>query len=229
MGISKSLAIIKNNSGDYNVMKTKFFALTLSCMAVVAFTKAAQTHTVEKVTIKHSDAFNSSLKNYKGCDLKSLSNKLVSGDNIHKKSFAVKHINDPVAEYDFYAITEDSQLNADRIRGVACQFVMENKCRIFWGNILNMAFVADKPTASFPLDSTPHYMISPEITCDKMDFAEIKEKVAEKADKKTAKSTKSLVKEKVKEAKDKVTAKLKEEKAKWEKEHGSGMKLDLNM
>ena len=211
-------------------MKTKFFALTLSCIAATAFAKDAQKHSVEKVTIKHSDAFNQSLKKYKGCDLKSLSNKLVSGDNVHKKSFAVKHINDPVAEYDFYAVTEDSRLNADRIRHVTCEFVMENKCRVYWGNILNMAFVADKPTASFPLDSTPRYMISPEITCDKMDFEKIKEKVAKKASgKMEAKGDMSKMKESLKKAKEKMTAKLKGEKEKWEKEHGSSMKLNLNM
>lgn len=211
-------------------MKTKFFALTLSCLAVAAFVQADQTNTVEKVTVKHSDAFNSSLKKYKGCDLNALSNKLASGDNVHKKSFAVKHINDPVAEYDFYAITEDSALNADRIRHATCEFVMENKCRVYWGNILNMAFVADKPTASFPLDSTPHYMISPEITCDKVDFKKIKEKASKKASgKMEVKSDMSKMKEGMKEVKEKMAAKLKEEKAKWEKEHGSSMKLDLNM
>lgn len=157
-------------------MKTKIFALSLSCLAITAFANEDAPQKVEEIKIKNSDKFNSSLKKYKGCNLKELSSHLVSGNNVHKQSFAVKHVSDDVAEYDFYAVTEDKSMNADRIRGATCEFVMQNNCRVFWGNIFNMAFIADKPTAAFPLDSTPHYMISPEITCDKFDFKKMQSK-----------------------------------------------------
>ena len=157
-------------------MKTKIFALSLAFLATTAFAKEDTPKKVEEIQIKNSDKFNESLKKYKGCNLKELSSHLVSGNNVHKQSFAVKHVSDEVAEYDFYAVTEDKSMNADRIRGATCEFVMKNNCRVFWGNIFNMAFIADKPTAAFPLDSTPHYMISPEITCDKFDFKKMQSK-----------------------------------------------------
>ncbi len=126
------------------------------------------------VTVEHSKQYTKSLEKYKVCNLNDLGMKLASGNNLHKTSFPTRHIKDTVAEYDFYAVSEPSNLNADRIRHVTCQHIMENQCRVFWGNVLSIAYIAEKPAAAFPGDTTPHYMLSPKITCDKMDFEKIK-------------------------------------------------------
>lgn len=116
---------------------------------------------VEKIVVKHSDAFMSALKKTPLCDLKVLSQELETN-----KTLGVRHVYDDVAEYEYYAISDGSSMNADQIRLNVCKHVSKNKCHVFWGNIFNLAFVAQKPTAAFPLDTTPHYVLSPDVTCD---------------------------------------------------------------
>lgn len=130
--------------------------------------KENASNTVHEISVTHTPAYLESLKKYTICNLPELAEHLASGQNVEETSFTTLHITDGVAEYDFYAISDENKLNVDHIRGATCEYVMKNNCRVFWGNILNMAYVAEKPVAAFPADTTPHYMISPEITCNKI-------------------------------------------------------------
>lgn len=180
-------------------MTHKKFSLTLGALALLAFSGHAEEASlkVTEVAVKRSKPYMKSLKKFPVCDLKTLGDTLASGNNLHKTAFFTKHITDNEAGYDFYAASESSQLNADRIRHVTCKHIMENKCRVFWGNVLNMAYIAEKPVASFPADTTPHYMLSPKITCDKFDFKKIEKRAAAKSAGKTLKMTPDMKKERI--------------------------------
>ena len=158
--------------------KNQFLSLICMIVSASALTSKAQGQStqVKTITVKHSSNYMESLKKYPVCKVDEIGKKLASGNNIYKTSFPTRHITDEVAAYSFYAVTENDQLNADRIRLATCKHIIENACHVFWGNTLNMAYLAERPTAAFPFDTTPSHLISPEITCDSINFTKIEKK-----------------------------------------------------
>ena len=81
--------------------------------------------------------------------------------------FKVKIIADKDAHYDYYLV-QTADFNVDQVRKQTCQFIRQNQCSLYWGNVANMALIASKKAAWFPLDTSPHYSLSPVITCNKL-------------------------------------------------------------
>lgn len=102
-----------------------------------------------------------SLHDYKVCDTRAIANQL-------GKQFAVSYLPDGLAQYNYYLVTNSLDMNVDKIRGAVCQFVMANTCYLYWGNVANMAMFSQQKAAWFPADTSPHYMLSPIITCNKL-------------------------------------------------------------
>lgn len=100
------------------------------------------------------------------CDARALADALSSGNNSVKKKFETKYILNTEADYNYYMSYSTADLNVDDIRKATCDFINANQCYIYWGNVINMAMYAGKAAAQFPADTTPHYMLSPIITCD---------------------------------------------------------------
>ncbi len=115
--------------------------------------------TTKKLTL--NPKITQSLGDYKVCDVDALANQL-------GKQFAVAYLPDERASYNYYLVTNSSNMNADKIRGAVCQFVMDNTCYLYWGNVANLAMFSQQKAAWFPADTSPHYMLSPIITCDKL-------------------------------------------------------------
>jgi len=102
-----------------------------------------------------------SLDEYKVCDTKGLANQL-------SKQFAVVYMPDDIASYNYYLVRNPQEMNVDRIRKETCQYVIDNSCFLYWGNVANMAMFSEQKAAWFPADTSPHYMLSPLITCNKL-------------------------------------------------------------
>ncbi|WP_133128898.1 hypothetical protein [Legionella nagasakiensis] len=101
-----------------------------------------------------------SLSDYPVCKTEILAQQL-------DKQFTVVYLKDELANYNYYLIKDSSELNADNIRKAVCEFILNNNCYLYWGNVANLAILASKKAAWFPADTSPHYMLSPIITCNK--------------------------------------------------------------
>lgn len=101
---------------------------------------------------------NKSLTEFKVCDVDALAKQLSA-------SFSVVYFTDDLAQYNYYLLRNASAMNADSIRKAVCEYVKTHQCFVFWGNVANMAMLAKQKAAWFPADTSPHYMLSPIITC----------------------------------------------------------------
>ena len=101
-------------------------------------------------------------KKYQLCDVNALTT------NLAKSGFAVSLIHDRYAYYNYYAVVTSDNFNADSIRKAVCQYARTNTCYLYWGNIVNVAMLSDRPAPKFPLDTSPHYLMSPIVLCDKV-------------------------------------------------------------
>ena len=81
--------------------------------------------------------------------------------------FEIQFIQDKVAQYHYYLVTIQGDVNADLLRGKVCEFINEKKCKLYWGNVANIGMFSDQKAAWFPADTSPHYQISPSVTCDR--------------------------------------------------------------
>ncbi len=137
---------------EFKVIAASVFA---ACLATTAF--ADLTTNQQKIDPLVKD----SLDKYKVCDVQALAAQL-------GKNNAVVYMPDDLATYNYYIVKNQQALNADTIRKDVCAYVMENSCFLYWGNVANMAMFAQQKAAWFPADTSPHYMLSPLITCDKL-------------------------------------------------------------
>lgn len=101
---------------------------------------------------------------YAICNVDALAQTLSSGNN----QFAVRKVADKAANYTYYMIAIRGAVNADKVRGAVCRFINANKCHLYWGNVANIAMIADQKAPWFPGDTTPHYLLSPIVTCNKV-------------------------------------------------------------
>lgn len=102
------------------------------------------------------------------CNVEAIAEKFTSGDNDYKQVYDTKYIiNKDMPSQNYYIVTATNDLNADQVRHIVCKYIRKNKCYVYWGNIATMGMFAAKKAPWFPGDSTPHYMISPYITCHK--------------------------------------------------------------
>ncbi len=101
-------------------------------------------------------------KKYQLCDVNELAKNLAKG------AFAVSLIRDHAANYNYYVVVTSDDFNADSIRKAVCLYVKTNKCYLYWGNIVNVAMLSDRPAPRFPLDTSPHYLMSPIVLCNKV-------------------------------------------------------------
>jgi hypothetical protein len=102
-----------------------------------------------------------SLKTYSVCNIAQLAQEL-------SNQFVVYSMSDSLAKYNYFLIKNNEDVNADKIRGISCAFIKKNNCYLFWGNVANLALISTQKAAWFPADTSPHYMLSPIITCDKL-------------------------------------------------------------
>lgn len=102
-----------------------------------------------------------SIADYKVCDVQGLVNQL-------SQKYEAVYMKDDLANYNYYLIKNNQELNADVIRKATCQFIMANNCYVYWGNVANMAMLAANKAAWFPADTSPHYLLSPIVTCDQL-------------------------------------------------------------
>ncbi len=109
-----------------------------------------------------------SKSDFSECDLSDLSSVIQSENNMAKTAFEVKKIDDTESGYMYYLVANHTNINADAIRNAVCGYISEKKCYLYWSNVANLAMIASKPAPKFPLDVSPHYMLSPYITCDKI-------------------------------------------------------------
>lgn len=107
-------------------------------------------------------------KDFAVCDIDKLTTTLKGTGVNNDNSFTLRYLADKEANYNYYLITDKSALNADAIRKATCTYIMDNKCYVYWGNVANIAMVAAQKAPWFPGDATPHYVISPYITCNKL-------------------------------------------------------------
>ena len=113
-----------------------------------------------------ADSEKAVVKSYKTCNVAALAKQLASSDNAAKRSFRVNYIADTVANYNYYLIVDRGAFNADKIRTATCSFINKNQCQLWWGNVVSMGMIADQKAAWFPADTSPHYKLSPKITCN---------------------------------------------------------------
>lgn len=132
----------------------------MTVAGLVALTSASFAASV--ITKEHGPSAKekSSISQYKMCDTKAIAETLT-------KQFDVAYLPDKVANYSYYMAT-DTALNVDRIRSAVCQYIVKNKCRVFWGNVINIAMFSDQKAPWFPADTSPHYTLSPSLTCGKL-------------------------------------------------------------
>lgn len=107
-------------------------------------------------------------KEYPVCkksDIQRFVNKLSKQEESH--SFDIEYIQDPVARYHYYMVTLQGDVNADALRGKVCEFINQKKCKLYWGNVANIGMFSDLKAPWFPADTSPHYQISPSMTCDR--------------------------------------------------------------
>lgn len=102
-----------------------------------------------------------SIADYKVCDVQELANQL-------SQKYEVVYMSDDLANYNYHMVKNSQDLNVDPIRKATCQFVMANNCYLYWGNVVDMAMFAAHKSAWFPGDTSPHYMLSPIMTCDQL-------------------------------------------------------------
>lgn len=140
-------------------------AMTLGANAIMP-AQSGLSDKVERVTVKQSDQHRHAVATYPVCNMNAIASDLATGNNPANKEFIVASMVDPAANYHFFVALEDGDLNVDRIKKSVCTHIMKNQCIVFWGNVINQAMFADKPTASFPADTTPHYVLSPDISCN---------------------------------------------------------------
>ena len=103
-------------------------------------------------------------KHYNACDLQALAKELVEG------KMKVQFVEDEEAQYNYYIVTNQGY-NVDAVRGATCRFINKNQCYLYWGNVANIALITERSAPRFPvsaLDTTPHYMLAPNITCNKL-------------------------------------------------------------
>ncbi|WP_133130198.1 hypothetical protein [Legionella yabuuchiae] len=133
--------------------------LKFSCLCMALFT----TWVHAEITINESSV-NSKVKNsmekYPPCDLSSLATQLDA-------QFSVVYLKDNLAKYNYYMIRNTDAFNADNIRKITCEYIKKNNCYLFWGNVANMAMISKQKAAWFPADTSPHYLLSPKVTCKK--------------------------------------------------------------
>lgn len=111
-----------------------------------------------------------SMDKYSLCDVSAMARTLVSGMKDQKdaaRTFDVRFVQDHRAGYNYYMATTHT-FNADAVRGAVCHYINKHQCYLYWGNVMNVAMIADRPAPRFPLDASPHYMLSPMITCNKV-------------------------------------------------------------
>lgn len=111
---------------------------------------------------------NQSLNKYSVCDVNELAKQMVAGVKTQtnaKQYFDVRFVQDRAANYNYYLATTRT-FNADVVRKAVCQYINKHQCFLYWGNVANVAMIADRPAPRFPLDSSPHYMLSPVLTCN---------------------------------------------------------------
>lgn len=136
----------------------------LTRIAVTIFTTLMATATFADLTTNKQNVdplVTKSLDEYKVCDTKGLATQL-------SKQYAVVYMPDDIASYHYYLVRNPKEMNVDRVRKEVCQYVMDNSCFLYWGNVANMAMFAEQKAAWFPADTSPHYMLSPLLTCDKL-------------------------------------------------------------
>lgn len=146
------------------VYGTTTLFMTTALLAAPPLERAVNPHDPAVV----ATLINKSKKDFAVCDVQKLTATFNSMDEKKSSPFSVQYMADKEANYNYYLVTDRNEVNADKIRGAACAYIMSNKCYIYWGNVANVAAIADKKAAWFPLDTSSHYMLSPYITCDKI-------------------------------------------------------------
>ncbi|WP_133130105.1 hypothetical protein [Legionella yabuuchiae] len=130
-----------------------------SCLIMVFFT----TWVHAEITINESPVnpeVKQSMEKYTPCDVSSLAAQLDA-------QFSVVYLKDDLAKYNYYMIRNKNAFNADNIRKITCEYIKKNNCYLFWGNVANMAMISQQKAAWFPADTSPHYLLSPMVTCTK--------------------------------------------------------------
>lgn len=130
-------------------------SIVLTCVAATAFAD------VTTNTPKTDPMVEKSISNYKVCDVQALATEI-------GKKFSVVYMPDEAASYNYYIVRNQQEMNADAVRKAVCTYVMDKSCFLYWGNVANMAMFSQQKAAWFPADTSPHYMLSPIITCDKL-------------------------------------------------------------
>lgn len=105
-----------------------------------------------------------SLEDYKACDTEALAKQLDT-------DFSVTYMVDDSANYNYYLVRTRHAMNVDKIRAATCAYIKQNNCYLYWGNVVNIAMFSQQKAAWFPTDTSPHYMLSPLITCNKQQKA----------------------------------------------------------
>ena len=113
--------------------------------------------------LRHAKAIHSQ-KHYPVCNVNALAASLKQSG----QAFSVRKVEDDTAGYTYYMIALEGAFNADKARGAVCRYVNQNQCHLFWGNVAHLAMISSQKAPWFPGDTTPHYTLSPIITCNNL-------------------------------------------------------------
>lgn len=145
------------------MMSTASKIMLTGALLAVSLTGVAKNYTLsQRISLREK-----SLNKYSVCDVNALAKSMVAKAKAAKTtSFDVRFVQDQTANYNYYLATAQS-FNADSVRSAVCQYINKHQCYLYWGNVVNIAMFSDRPAPRFPLDASPHYMLSPMITCSK--------------------------------------------------------------
>lgn len=132
----------------------------ISLMFMLLFVQTCMADVVPKDSVIKPEV-EKSLSTYKVCNVQELAQAL-------GKQFNVFYMTDSLAKYNYYLIRNSSAMNADELRKQTCDYILKNNCYLFWGNVANIAMIAEQKAAWFPADTSPHYMLSPIMTCNQL-------------------------------------------------------------
>lgn len=136
--------------------------ILVGMLLAISLTSVAKNYTLSQ----RSSLREKTLNKYSVCDVNALAKNMAAQEKTAQNaSFDVRFVQDQAANYNYYLVTAKS-FNADSVRLAVCQYVNKHQCYLYWGNVVNVAMFSDRPAPRFPLDSSPHYMLSPIITCN---------------------------------------------------------------
>lgn len=116
----------------------------------------------------YKDSVAASVKKYPVCNVDKIATALRTGNNVLGKKLEVHFREEKESGHPYYMILYRGAFNADQIRKAVCGYVVKNNCRLYWGNVASIAMIAKKRAPKYPADTSPHYMISPDLTCNKI-------------------------------------------------------------